>query len=143
MKKVVYLLFLATLLAGACTKDQIDNTGTNETSTSKEVDNEGDDVSNTEFSGTITITYSESGAAVSGDELGYVSVSGNNVTVNNTGTDNIIYVLQGSTSNGYFKLYSTKKQEILLGGVYITNPNGAAINNQSGKRMPVTMCGKI
>ncbi len=141
MKKVLYLLVLATLLAGACTKDQIDNTGTNETSTAKEVDNEGDDVSNTEFSGTITITYSESGATVSGDELGYVSVSGNNVTVNNTGTDNIIYVLQGSTSNGYFKLYSDKKQEILLGGVSITNPNGAAINNQSGKRTFVVVEG--
>lgn len=141
MKKVVYLLALATLLAGACTKDEIENAGTNETSTAKEVDNDGDDVSNTEFSGTITITYSESGATVSGDELGYVSVSGNNVTVNNTGTDNIIYVLQGSTSNGFFKLYSEKKQEILLGGVSITNPNGAAINNQSGKRTFVVVEG--
>lgn len=141
MKKLVYLIALATLFAGACTKDEIENTGADGTESAKEVDNEGDDVSNTSFSGTITITYSENGATVSGDELGYVSVSGNNVTVNNTGTDNIIYVLQGSTSNGYFKLYSDKKQEILLGGVSITNPNGAAINNQSGKRTFVVVEG--
>jgi len=141
MKKVVYLLALATLLAGACSKDEIEISGGDGTSAAKEVDNEGDDVSNTQFSGTITITYSQSGATVSGDELGYVSVNGNQVTVNNTGADNIIYVLQGSTSNGFFKLYSEKKQEILLSGVSITNPSGAAINNQSGKRTFVVVEG--
>lgn len=93
-----------------------------------------DDISNTTFSRMITVTYSSGGASVTGDYYGYVTVSGNNVTVNNTGSENIVYKLTGSASNGYFKLYSSKKQAILLSGLTLTNPDGAAINNQSGKR---------
>ncbi len=93
-----------------------------------------DDISNTTFTRMITVTYSGSGASVTGDYYGYVTTSGANVTVNNTGTENIIYKLTGSTTNGSFKLYSSKKQAILLSGVSITNQSGAAINNQSGKR---------
>lgn len=44
------------------------------------------------------------------------------------------YILTGETSDGFFKLYSSKKQAIVLNGVNITNPDGAAINNQSKKR---------
>ena len=43
-------------------------------------------------------------------------------------------MLTGTTTDGFFKLYSTKKQAIVLNGVNITNPDGAAINNQSKKR---------
>ena len=93
-----------------------------------------DDISNTTFTRMITITYASGGASVTGDYYGYVTVSGNNVTVNNTGSENIVYMLTGSASSGYFKLYSTKKQAILLSGLTLTNPNGAVINNQSGKR---------
>ncbi|MBR1927614.1 MAG: carbohydrate-binding domain-containing protein [Bacteroidales bacterium] len=93
-----------------------------------------DDIANTTFTRMITVKYSENSAAVTGDDHGYVSAAGANVTVNNTGAENIIYKLTGSTSNGSFKLYSSKKQAILLSGVSITNPDGAAVNNQSGKR---------
>ena len=93
-----------------------------------------DDISNTTFTRLITITYASGGASVTGDYYGYVTVSGNNVTVNNTGSENIVYMLTGFASSGYFKLYSTKKQAILLSGLTLTNPNGAVINNQSGKR---------
>ena len=94
-----------------------------------------DDISLTTFNRMITVTYSGSTASVSGDYYGYASVSGAHVTVTNTKNDeNIVYRLTGSTSDGSFKLYSSKKQAILLDGVSITNPAGAAINNQSGKR---------
>lgn len=93
-----------------------------------------DDISNTVFSRMITITYAGTSASVAGDYYGYVSTSGAHVTVNQTGTENIVYKLSGSSSNGSFKLYSAKKQAILLSGVTLTNPSGAAINNQSGKR---------
>ncbi|MBQ6178450.1 MAG: carbohydrate-binding domain-containing protein [Bacteroidales bacterium] len=93
-----------------------------------------DDISNTTFSRMITVTYSGSSASVTGDYYGYVSTSGANVTVKNTGTENIIYKLTGTSTNGSFKLYSSKKQAILLSGLTLTNPSGAAINNQSGKR---------
>lgn len=93
-----------------------------------------DDISNTTFSRMITVTFAAGGASVTGDYYGYVTVSGNQVTVNNTGSENIVYKLTGSASDGFFKLYSTKKQAILLSGLTLTNPSGAAINNQSGKR---------
>ena len=94
-----------------------------------------DDISTTTFTRKITVTYSTSGdASVEGDYYGYASVSGNQVTVTNTGSEYIVYELTGTTTNGFFKLYSSKKQAILLNGVSITNPSGAAINNQSGKR---------
>ena len=108
----------------------------NAISESVKVDTSDDDyIENTTFDKTITITFSKSGSAtVSGDDLGIVAVSGNDVIATNTSTNVIKYVLTGETSDGFFKLYSTKKQAIVLNGVSITNPNGAAINNQSKKR---------
>lgn len=103
---------------------------------SVDVDAEDDDyIENTTFAKTITITFSTSGtASVSGDDEGIVSINGNDVTANNE-TDKVVkYILTGETSDGFFKLYSSKKQAIVLNGVNITNPDGAAINNQSKKR---------
>jgi len=97
--------------------------------------NDDDYIENTTFDKTITVTFSQSGnASVSGDESGIVSINGNDVIATNN-TDQVIkYVLTGETSDGFFKLYSTKKQAIVLNSVSITNPDGAAINNQSKKR---------
>ena len=94
-----------------------------------------DYIENTSFTQTITITFSTSGSAtVSGDDAGIVAINGNDVVATNTSEKIIKYVLTGTTSDGFFKLYSTKKQAIVLNGVNITNPDGAAINNQSKKR---------
>ena len=101
-----------------------------------------DDISNTTFKGRITITYSETGdASVEGDKYGYVSVDGNKVTVNNTGGEVLIYELTGTTSNGFFKVYGAKKQAIVLNGASITNPDGAALNNQNKKRTFIVIKG--
>ncbi len=103
---------------------------------SMNVDAEDDDyIENTTFAKTITITFSTSGdATVSGDDEGIVSISGNDVIATNNGKNVIKYILTGETTDGFFKLYSSKKQAIVLNGVKITNPDGAAINNQSKKR---------
>ena len=94
-----------------------------------------DDISNSSFKSCISITFSETAdAAVEGDSYGYVSVDGNKVTVNNTGGEVLVYELSGTTSNGYFKIYGAKKQAIVLNGANITNPDGAALNNQNKKR---------
>ena len=101
-----------------------------------------DDISNTTFKGKITIKFSDTGGAtVTGDSYNYVSVDGNNVTVNNTGGEVLIYELTGTTSNGFFKIYGAKKQAIVLNGVSITNPAGAAINNQNKKRTFIVVSG--
>ena len=96
-----------------------------------------DDIVNTTFTRMVTVTYSSSGATVSGYKASAdltVSVSGNGVTITNAGDENIVYKLSGTASDGFFKLYSAKKMALLLDGVSITNPAGAAVNIQSGKR---------
>ena len=103
---------------------------------SQTVDASDDDyIENTSFAKTITITFNTTGAAtVSGDDSGIVSISGNDVVATNNSEQVIKYILTGKTTDGFFKLYSTKKQAIVLNGVSICNPDGAAINNQSKKR---------
>ena len=97
-----------------------------------------DDISNTAFTRLVTVSFSSGGASVTGcsavSDVMQVSVSGNQVTVNYTGSENVVYKLTGTASDGFFKLYSKKKQALWLSGVSITNSSGAAINNQSGKR---------
>ena len=94
-----------------------------------------DDIVNTTFTRKITITYSTGGnAKVEGDYYGYVTVDGNDVTVNNTGTEYIVYELKGTTSDGFLKIYSSRRQALLLNNVSITNKSGSAMNNQCEKR---------
>ncbi len=94
-----------------------------------------DDISNTTFTRKISIIYhTDSCAEVLGDFYGYASVSGNDVTIKNTGSEYIVYELTGTTTDGFFKLYSDRKQAIILKDVNITNKGGAAINIQSKKR---------
>ena len=155
MKTEVTLMLCAAIVASACTKqDPFDpgfgnNTASGEPATSGVTgattfslkDDPEDLISSTSFDKTITITFSASGdASVSGDEDGIVTVQGNGVTVRNS-SSKVKYILKGTTSNGFFKVYSDKKQAIVLDGVSITNPSGAAINNQCKKRCYVVLIG--
>ena len=101
-----------------------------------------DEIAGTKFSYTINIHFSDTeGATVTGDKNGIVSVSGNDVTVNNTTGDKISYELSGTASDGFFKVYSDKKQALILNGLDLTNKRGAAINNQGKKRCFVVVQG--
>lgn len=102
-----------------------------------------DTIANTSFDRTIRIVFSSSGnATVTGDANGIVSVSGNGVTVDNTVTsEKVRYELSGSTEDGFLKIYSNNKQALILDGVHIVNPRGAAINNQGKKRCFVVVQG--
>ncbi|MBR6346658.1 MAG: carbohydrate-binding domain-containing protein [Bacteroidales bacterium] len=96
-------------------------------------DNENDNIANTVFNRVIKVVYSSSGATLSGTDgyEGKISVSGNDVLVDNTGTtEKIVYKLSGTTTDGFFKVYSDAKNGIWLDGVSITNPAGPAINIQ-------------
>ena len=159
MKKTIsFCLLLAGIALAGCNKEGIisddpwnENTEeggstsgiTGSTTIPVSLDEE-DLIAGTSFSRTISITFSNTGdAKVTGDENGIVTVKGNHVTVDNTATsEKVRYELSGTTSNGFLKIYSKNKQALVLNNVSITNPNGAAINNQGKKRSFVVVNGK-
>lgn len=94
-----------------------------------------DFVENSDFAATLTIAYADGKATVTGSADGVtVTQNGAHVTVNST-VKGVEYVLKGYASDGSFKVYSEKKFKLTLNGVSLTNPQGAAINIQSGKRV--------
>ena len=123
MERFYYITML--LMLSACSGNWI--TVTDDPVTDDPEDEDGITV----VDGTISIVYASDGATVSGDELGIVSVKGNEVTVINTSESCFTYELSGTASDGFFKLYSDAKQTISLKNLSLTNPDGAAINNQS------------
>ena len=154
MKKIVFFIpVLAGLSLQACSKDPFE-IGFPDGSESAAVnaddslgekiltDNTEDNVANTTFARTVQVTFNGSSASVTGTSGDFiVAIDGAGVTITNNGSEAVIYELSGSSSNGYFKLYSTRKQEILLNGLTLTNKIGAAINNQSHKRTFVVVKG--
>ena len=155
MNKVYYLLALLLLNCIGCTPDSLsnlldtqqtteDNSNTDTTTVAPIIDESqwaDDSIQGTKFDRTIKIVFTDEGVQVTGDENGIVSVDGNNVTVNNTSSEKVIYELSGSSQNGSLKLYSSKKQALVLNGLELTNPNGAAINNQGKKKCYVVVNG--
>jgi len=160
MKKLLPLIFLS--LALSCTgtlggwgDNRFGGNGgnqssdppeeTNPTNSGVEVEDEStteDNVANTSFDGTITITYNGTTATVDGSIDGVsIQTNGARVTATNSGSNKVKYVLSGSSSDGFFKLYSSKKQAIELSGLTLTNTQGSAINNQSKKRTFVIITG--
>ena len=95
----------------------------------------GDYVENTSWSTSVNISFDGETATVTGNpSTVMVSIEGAHVTVTST-AKRVRYVVTGSTSNGSLKFYSERKFQLLLNGADITNPNGAAINNQCGKSL--------
>ncbi len=143
MKRSILLLLSFAVTAWGCTPEK--QPGVEEIieiPTVGDLTNDSDDnIANTSFKSTITITFAASGASVAGDDAGIVKINGNQVTATNTGSDAIKYVLTGTSDNGFFKLYSGKKQALVLKDLNLTNPSGAAINNQSKKRTFVVLEG--
>ena len=154
MKTAVSLLLVfAALSMQGCTKDPIDialpgnetDTPVNADDTAGsniETDKDDDNVANTTFARTVKVAFSGGGATVTGATADFTVVTdGAGVTITNNGSEAVIYELSGTSTDGYFKLYSTRKQEILLNGLTLTNKKGAAINNQSHKRTFVVVKG--
>jgi len=95
----------------------------------------------TVFDRTVHIMFTPDGAQVSGDDNNTVRVEGNHVTVKNISAQKVLYELSGAAQDGSLKLYSSAKQAIVLNGVELTNPQGAAINNQGRKKCFVVVNG--
>ena len=93
----------------------------------------GDYVENTTWSTTVYINFDGDTATVTGGNTSTMAtVSGAHVTMTSA-SKRVRYIVSGSTSNGSLKFYSERKFQLLLNGVDITNPHGAAVNNQCGK----------
>lgn len=127
MKRVIILL---TVFLLACGKDNI--------VLIDPINDEDDEIENTKFTQTVQVAFSlDDDASVAGTNDDFsIAIKGNDVTIVYSGEEFVMYELTGYTNNGFFKLYSTKKQGITLNDVNITNPNGAAINVQGTESEP-------
>ena len=104
-------------------------------------DSDNDYVENTTFSQTVAITFDGTSASYTGsvENVSIDTSNGAHVVINASTDDNVVYEVYGTTANGSLKIYSEKKFQLRLCGVTITNPTGAAINIQSGKRVFVVL----
>ena len=98
-----------------------------------------DYVENSSWNKVISIHYDGGEANVTGSVPGViVQASGAHVTVMNM-SGPVKFVVSGTTTDGSLKFYGDKRFQILLNGAAITNPHGAAINNQGSKSLYVVM----
>ena len=98
-----------------------------------------DYVENSPWNKVIYIAFNGENATVTNSVPGVaVQATGAHVIVTNM-SGPVKFVLSGSTSNGSIKFYGDKRFQILLNGVDITNPTGAAINNQGSKSLYVVL----
>lgn len=98
-----------------------------------------DYVENTEWDKVIEITFGGEKVTVNGTVPGVVvQTNGAHVIIMNI-SGPVKFIVNGQTSNGSLKFYGDKRIQLLLNGVNITNPTGAAINNQGGKSMYVVL----
>lgn len=157
MKKGCFVLMILLLGCGGCSPESlIDNidlptqytetqSSSNDTTTVAPKFNESvlaaDSISGTTFDRTIQIVFADGGAQVTGDINNTVTVDGNHVTVNNTTDEKVIYELKGTAQDGSVKLYSSRKQALVLDGLDLTSTRGAAINNQGKKKCFVVVKG--
>ncbi len=97
----------------------------------------GDYVENTTWATTVRITFDGDTAIVTGNPSSVIpTVKGAHVTITSA-AKHVRYNVSGSTADGSLKFYSERKFQLRLDSVDITNPHGAAINNQCGKSLYV------
>ena len=95
----------------------------------------GDYVENTSWATTVRITFDGDSVTVTGTPSTVIaSIEGAHVTIIST-AKHVRYIVTGTTSDGSLKFYSERKFQLQLNGADITNPHGAAINNQCGKSL--------
>ena len=98
-----------------------------------------DYVENSPWNKVISINFGGEAVAVSGTVPGVtVQANGDHVVVMNL-SGPVKFVVSGQTPNGSLKFYGDKRFQVLLNGANITNPSGAAINNQGSKSMYVVL----
>lgn len=96
-------------------------------------DNYGDFVENWESTKESKIVFSENSVTVDG-----VKNETPHLIIEST-SSKVTYIVSGKCSNGSLKIYSEKKFQLVLEGLELTNPNGPAINIQTGKTVYFTI----
>ena len=159
MKKIFFLPALLALFFGiaSCTKDDdtaeelaanaaaAASTTTSTDDTEPESAKEEDDDPEVEDSYTVTIVYDGTTATVSipsnlSETVTCTSGTGSNVEITNTNeTDEVAYVLSGSSSDGSLVVDASYKMTLELNGLTLTSTTGAAINVKCGKRIAVIL----
>ena len=86
----------------------------------------------------INIVYNGTSVNVTGDNYGFVTANGADVTVKSSTNSFLQLVLSGESNDGSLLIYSWRKNGVLLNGLNLTNTDGPAINNQCGKSFYVT-----
>ena len=98
-----------------------------------------DYVENSPWNKVISIAFDGGNATVTGSVPGVaIQRNGAHLTIMNM-SGPVKFVVSGKTDNGSLKFYGDKRFQVLLNGAEITNPNGAAINNQGGKTFYVVL----
>ncbi len=90
---------------------------------------------NNAWTTTVRVAYTQDGATVTGTTTRVrATIDGGHVVIN-TSASRVHIVASGECSDGSLKVYSDYKYKMTLDGLTLTNPNGAAINNQCGKTL--------
>ncbi len=98
-----------------------------------------DYVENSPWNKVININFDGGNVSIAGTVPGVsVQTSGAHVTIMNM-SGPVKFIVTGKTTDGSLKFYGDKRFQILLNGAEITNPHGAAINNQGSKSLYVVL----
>ncbi len=90
---------------------------------------------NSPWTTNVKVNFTDEGPKVTGTTTRTkATINGGHVTINTTAS-RVHITLSGSCSDGSVKVYSDYKFKMTFNGLDLTNPNGAAINNQCGKTM--------
>ncbi len=94
---------------------------------------------------TVSVNYSGTSASivVAGNIAKYLTITTEgahvSITQSDDVTEEIIYTLSGTSTDGEFYMYGTYKATVELDGLTLTNPSGAAINIMNGKRIDLSI----
>ncbi len=98
-----------------------------------------DYVENSAWNKVINMNFDGGNVAIAGTVPGVsVQTNGAHVTIMNM-SGPVKFIVSGKTTDGSLKFYGDKRFQILLNGAEITNPHGAAINNQGSKSLYVVL----
>lgn len=94
-----------------------------------------DFVTHSTWTKTVFIDYDEADVTVTGDiDSLTITQECAHLTIETVATG-VKYIISGTSSDAFFKLYSERKACIVLNGVDLTNPYGPVINSQLKRRL--------